>query len=490
MEYIPTIGLEVHAELSTKSKMFCACKNDPDEKKPNANVCPVCLGHPGTLPVPNGEAIKSVIKVGLAIGGEIAPTSKFDRKNYFYPDLPKGYQISQFDKPIVSGGNLNGVRITRIHLEEDAGRLVHPTSNLQPRTSSLVDFNRAGVPLMELVTEPDIKTAEEAMAFAKELQLLLRYLDVSEANMEKGEMRVEANVSIRAKNFPGAPLGTKVEVKNINSFRAVYDAIEYETKRQTELLNEGKKIAQETRGWDDIKKITVSQRSKEEAHDYRYFPEPDIPPFETAPFNVEKLRKKLPELPAAKRERFAREFGISDAHASLLVSEKPLADFYESATSELATRDEATSAKLEKRPRDMLFNYLTSDLAGLMNERHEDFASVKITPEHLAHLVDLISDGKIGSRQAKDILRLMADSGEDPEGILEREGLHTVSDTDALEDIVKDIIAENPNAVADYKKGKVASVQFLVGKAMAKLKGKGEPGMLREVIVRMIGKEE
>jgi len=484
MEYIPTIGLEIHAELNTKSKMFCSCKNDPDEKKPNVNVCPVCLGHPGTLPVPNGEAIKSVIKVGLAIGGEIASISKFDRKNYFYPDLPKGYQISQFDKPIVSGGNLNGVRITRIHLEEDAGRLAHGEG------ATLVDFNRAGVPLMELVTEPDIKTAEEAASFAKELQLLLRYVDVSEANMEKGEMRVEANVSIRAKNFPGAPLGMKVEVKNINSFRAVYDAIEYELKRQSEVLNKNEKVKQETRGWDDVEKITVSQRSKEEAHDYRYFPEPDIPPFETKEFDVEKLRKKLPELPVARRERFGREFGISDAQAALLVIQKELADFYEAAESELATRDDRESSKIEKHPRDLLFNYLMSDLTGLMNEHDVGFDVLKITPEHLAHLVDLIADGKIMSRGAKDILRKMFETGNDPEDILRDEGLHAISDEKQLAKVVKEVISEHAPAVVDYHKGKVASLQFLVGKAMGKLKGKGDPGGLRNMFERMLAEKK
>ena len=299
MDYKPTIGLEIHAELKTRTKMFCDSLNDPDEKHPNVNVCPVCLGHPGTLPAANKQAIEHVIKVGLALGGKINPVSKFDRKNYFYPDLPKGYQISQYDEPLVLGGDLLGVRIRRIHLEEDTGRLLHESSPSagSGRPASLVDFNRAGVPLMELVTEPDIKSANEAINFSKELQLIFRYLGVSEANMEKGELRVEANVSLNK--------GTKVELKNINSFAAVRGAIAYELKRQSEVLESGGKVEQETRGWDDGKKKTVSQRTKEEAHDYRYFPEPDLPPFETNVFGIENLKISIPELPKEKRTRLA-----------------------------------------------------------------------------------------------------------------------------------------------------------------------------------------
>ena len=283
-DYQPTIGLEVHAELKTRTKMFCDSLNDPDEKHPNVNVCPVCLAHPGTLPVANKQAIEHVIKVGLALGGKINETTKFDRKNYFYPDLPKGYQISQYDKPLVEGGELKKIRIRRVHLEEDTGTLVHADGG------SLVDYNRSGVPLMELVTEPDFRSADEVADFARELQLILRYLGVSDADMEKGQMRIEANVSLN--------MGTYVELKNINSFRAVHDAVEFELKRQQEALEQGETLVKETRGWDEAKRKTISQRSKEEAHDYRYFPEPDLPPFETGVFDPEALRESLPELPA------------------------------------------------------------------------------------------------------------------------------------------------------------------------------------------------
>ena len=288
----PTIGLEIHIELKTKSKMFCPCQNDPHQTLPNINVCPICLGHPGTLPTINKKAVESVILVGLALGGKISPFTKFDRKNYFYPDLPKGYQISQYDEPLVTGGMLNNIRIRRIHLEEDTGTLIHDEKS----GSSLVDFNRAGVPLMELVTEPDISSAKEAVQFGEDLQLILRYLGVSDVDMEKGQMRLEANVSLN--------MGTKVEIKNINSFKALFSAIEYEIQRQSELLKKGHKIIQETRGWNDVEQKTFSQRIKEEAHDYRYFPEPDLPPFETSIFNIELLRKTLPELPKQKLERF------------------------------------------------------------------------------------------------------------------------------------------------------------------------------------------
>src|SRR3989344_7843479 len=337
MKYTPTIGLEIHAELKTATKMFCNSKNDPDESRPNVNVCPVCMGNPGTLPVVNKEAVKSVLKVGLALGGELADFTEFDRKNYFYPDIPKGYQISQYKYPFVSGGELNSVKITRIHLEEDTATSLHSdaTSYKLPATS-LLDFNRAGVPLMELVTEPVIHSAKEAADFAREFQLLLRYLGVAEANMEKGEMRVEANISITRSDLSpdlrSDLLGTKVEVKNLNSFKVVEKAIEYEIKRQTKILEEGEKIAQETRGWDEQKGETFSQRQKEESHDYRYFPEPDIPKMklsEFPEFSIEALKKELPELPKAKRERYTKDFEIKKNDIEIFIQNKKLAEFFE-----------------------------------------------------------------------------------------------------------------------------------------------------------------
>ncbi|MEY4731430.1 MAG: hypothetical protein RL681_376 [Candidatus Parcubacteria bacterium] len=484
-DYTPTIGLEVHAELKTRTKMFCDCANDPDEKRANTNVCPVCMGHPGALPTINKQAVEHVLKAGLAIGAEVNPVSKFDRKNYFYPDLPKGYQISQFDKPLVVGGSVtlpNGttVKVHHIHLEEDAGKLVHaPEGN-----ATLVDYNRSSVPLMELVTEPDIHSPEDAIAFMKEFQLILRYLGVSDADLERGQMRADANISLSAE---AGKLGTRAEVKNINSFNAVLQAINYEIKRQAEILDKGETVHQETRGWDEAKQKTVSQRSKEHAHDYRYFPEPDLPPMNIAEaFDVDDLKRHVPELPRAKAARFVKEYGMSETQAASLVETKELGEYFEDAYSELATRDEKTTSKIEKRPEELLFNYLTSDLAGLLNEKGKTLGESKVSPEELAALVDMIADGKIMSRQAKDILRNMVETGESAEIILEQEGLHTVSDEAELVGVVEGVIAEHTQAVADYKAGKQASMQFLIGQAMKKLRGRGNPESLKELFERLL----
>ena len=470
-DYQATIGLEVHAELRTRTKMFCDSLNDPDEKEPNTNVCPVCLAHPGALPVANRQAVEHVIRVGLALGGAISPVTKFDRKNYFYPDLPKGYQISQYDQPLVTGGKLRNIRITRVHLEEDTATLSHEGQG-SGAAASLVDFNRAGVPLMELVTEPDFRSADEVTDFARELQLILRYLGVSDANMEKGQMRIEANVSLN--------MGTKVELKNINSFKAVHDAVLFELKRQEEALRAGEKIRQETRGWNEAKQRTVAQRSKEEAHDYRYFPEPDLPPFETKIFDIERLRTELPELPAQKRERFMREYGLDERRAEMLVAEPGLAVFFEEAESELEELSRVDG-------RGTLFNYLTSDLRGLMNDAGVGLKDLKVSPEHLAHLVSLIIAGKITSRQAKDVLAKMFATGADPEDIVAQENIGISSDTAEIEAVVTAVIAENEVAVNDYRKGKTASMQFLIGKAMGKLKGRARPDMLTDLFRRMLG---
>ncbi len=475
------MGLEIHAELKTATKMFCDCKNDPDERNPNVNTCPVCLGHPGALPTINREAVEAVIKVGLAIGGKINPITKFDRKNYFYPDLPKGYQISQYDQPLVEGGSLLGIRITRIHLEEDVGRSQHVSEG------TLIDFNRSSIPLMELVTEPDFRSADQAVAFARELQLILKTLNVSNADMEKGNMRIEANISLSemvhstGSGQVSRKLGTKVECKNINSFKAVHDAIEYETVRQREVLAKGEKVVQETRGWNEAKKATVSQRLKEDAHDYRYFPEPDLPPFETSVFNPDDLKNHLPELPGDKRERLKKEFNLSEGQIEILVTDKHLANFFEEAVSELAAFDEMEKEKTSQKSLDLLFNYLTSDLKGLANELKIEFRSLKVNPERLAHLVDLIEAGKIGSRQAKDILRKMVEEGADPEDIMKDEGLETISDNSELFKTIDEVISENPNAVTDYKKGKTASLQFMLGKAMEKLRGRAAPDTLKNL---------
>jgi len=465
-EYKPTIGLEVHAELSTRTKMFCDSLNDPDEKHPNVNVCPVCMGHPGTLPVPNKGAIERVVKLGIALEGTPNKLSRFDRKNYFYPDLPKGYQISQSGQPLVLGGTLRGVKINHIHLEEDAGKLVHDDAT----DATLVDYNRAGVPLMELVTEPDLHSAEDAVAFMKELQLVLRYLGVSDADLERGQMRADANISVSL----GDTLGTRAEVKNLNSFNSVFQAINYEIARQTEILEKGEKVHQETRGWDDAKQKTTAQRSKEEAQDYRYFPEPDMPPFETAVLGLEALRDTIPELPAAKRLRFASEYKLDSKQAEILVGEPETAVFFEEAVSELRER-------LPNAPVATLYNYLTSDLRGLMNQKSVAFVDLKIDPEHLAHLAGLIEEKKITSRQAKDMLVKMFDTGLDPEDIAKNENIGVSSDSAEIEAVVLAVIAENKAAADDYRKGKTASMQFLIGKAMGQLKGRAQPDTLKDL---------
>ncbi len=480
MEYKTTVGLEIHVELKTLSGMFCSCPNDPDCPEPNRNVCPVCLGLPGALPTINKQAVEAVIKVGLALGGTIAKTSKFDRKNYFYPDLPKGYQISQYDQPLVSGGKLLGVRLKRIHLEEDTASLSHAESSVEG--TSLVNFNRSGVPLMELVTEPDLHSGNEVANFARELQLILRYLKVSDADMEKGQLRIEPNISVAS--FGSSELGTKVEVKNINSFRAAMGAVEYEAKRQADVLEKGEKVIQENRGWSEGKQATVSQRSKENAQDYRYFPEPDLPPFCPGEvFDLEVMKASLPELPDVKRERFVRQFSLTAAQADALVATPQVAEFYENAESELSLRDKnEVNVQNKAQAQALLFNYLTSDLKGLLNETGVDWGECKVNPEELAHLVDLIADGKIASRQAKDILRAMVETGEDPEDLLGSLGLQTISDAGELQRIVAEVIAQNEKSVADFKAGREASLQFLIGQAMGRLKGKANPTQLGDLL--------
>lgn len=466
---IPTIGLEIHVELKTATKMFCACPNNSDVKSPNTNVCPICLAHPGALPVANRIAIEAVLSVGLALGGEVTLDSHFDRKSYFYPDLPKGFQISQYEAPLIAGGMLKNVRIRRIHLEEDTGRLLHELSGEKRKKGdnfSYVDYNRAGVPLMELVTEPDIKSAEEAVTFAKEFQLILRYLGVSDADMEKGQMRVEANISL--------DMGTKIEVKNINSFRAVYGAIEYEIKRQNKAMDDGEKIIQETRGWDDTTSITVSQRSKESAHDYRYFSEPDLPPLDLRAFDIEHLKGNLPELPDIKRRRFGVEFGLNKEQADRLIEDRRVATYFENAVSEMRT-------KIPSADHSLLYNYFTTDLWALLNEKEVPFEALKVSPAHFAQLVVYILDGKLSSRLAKDLLKKMFDTGTDPEELMNDSGLRLVSDVSELKIIVQNIIIENPKPVADYKSGNKNSIQFLIGKAITKTKGQASPGVLKEI---------
>lgn len=470
MDYLPTIGLEIHAELKTRTKMFCNSRNDPDETRPNVNVCPVCMAHPGTLPTINYEAVRHVLRVGTALQGEIADFTEFDRKNYFYPDIPKGYQISQYKYPLVAGGNLNGIALTRVHLEEDTARSIHDNGK------SFVDFNRAGVPLMELVTEPVIQRAETASAFAKELQLLLRYLGASDADMEKGQMRVEANISVSPKaKGKKQKLGTKVEVKNLNSFRSVERAIEYEIKRQTDLLERGEEVAQETRGFDEAKGTTFSQRKKESSQDYRYFPEPDLPKLylsEVADFAPEVLLGGLPELPWEKRERY-RAAGLKEDDAEMFVRNMTLGIFFD-ATAKICSPL-------------LTANYIASDVAGLLGSGalSKDVLLKKETAASFADLIILLEEKKISSRVAKDILPRVL-GGEDPQTITEGEGLLQTSDTEELTRIAKRIIDENANVATDYKRGKQSALQFLVGQGMKATKGSANPEELRAVFTRLL----
>lgn len=463
-KYQVTIGLEVHAELKTLTKMFCACKNDPDEERPNVNICPICLGHPGTLPVINKEAVKKVLQVGLAVGGQLADFTEFDRKNYFYPDIPKGYQISQYKYPLVSGGELLGFKLTRIHLEEDTGTSSHDKGDY-----SLVDFNRAGVPLMELVTEPVFHSAEEVSRFGRELQILLQTLGASDANMEKGEMRLEANISVSEND----KLGTKVEIKNLNSFRAAERAIAYEVKRQSALLEKGDKVAQETRGWDEVKQATFSQRSKEDSHDYRYFPDPDLPKLKLSrldEFDIKVLKRDLRETPAEKRTRLTTWFGLKVADIEFFIFNPSFAKLFEAAVVGLSDKANAQ----------LLANYLVSDLSGLGAD------PTIINPTYLAKLVNLIAGGQVSSRGAKDILAKMVVEGGDPEEIGQREGLFQQSDRGALEGVAKEVIAANQDAVLEYKNGKLASLQFLIGQGMKATRGSGNPQVFKEIFESLL----
>ncbi|HJN62948.1 MAG TPA: Asp-tRNA(Asn)/Glu-tRNA(Gln) amidotransferase subunit GatB [Candidatus Paceibacterota bacterium] len=463
-EYKATIGLEIHAELKTETKMFCNSKNDPDEKKPNANICPVCMGHPGTLPVINKEAVKSVLKVGLALQGNLADYTEFDRKNYFYPDIPKGYQISQYKYPLVSGGELNGVKLTRIHLEEDTALSKHKGNY------SLIDFNRAGVPLMELVTEPVITSAKQAAAFAKELQLTLRYMNVADANMEKGEMRVEANVSVSK----DSKLGTKTEIKNLNSFKIAEKAIEYEIERQTGILEAGEKVVQETRGWDENKQETFSQRQKEGSSDYRYFPDPDLPKLklsEIKEFGSIGLANEIPDLPSEKRELY-RETGIKAEDVEVFVQSPFLGELFLSAVKAGASPP-------------ITANYITSDLIGLMggNIKEQKF---KFSIKSFFELLRMLSKGEIGSRAGKDILKIMYEEGGAPKSIAKEKGLYQQNDMTELRALAEKIISENDSVINDYKSGQGSALQFLIGQAMKETKGSANPQVISEIFTDLL----
>lgn len=469
-DYRPTIGLEIHAELSTKTKMFCDSKNDPDETEPNVNACPVCLAHPGTLPTINKEAVMHVLRIGTALGGKIANYTEFDRKSYFYPDIPKGYQISQYEHPLVTGGELNGVQITRVHLEEDTARSVHEGEH------SLVDFNRAGIPLMELVTEPVIHDAKTAGDFARALQQLLRTLGVGEANLEKGEMRIEANISISKDET----LGTKVEVKNLNSFRSVERAITYEIERQRKALESGEGVVQETRGWDESKETTFHQRFKEGSADYRYFPEPDLPKLlisEIPGARTEELQASLPELPWEKKARYVA-LGIKEEDAHYLSFANTRSAFFD-AVIHLLEFDTALVA--------LAANYTVSDVAGFFAKQGGE-AFDSLVPEDFAKLIRMIGEGHLSSRGGKDVLKVMIEEGGDPHTIADTKGLRQVNDTEALLGIVREVLKRESKAVEEYKAGKEASLQYLVGQSMRESKGAGNPALLREMLLTELSK--
>lgn len=472
-EYLTTIGLEIHAELHTNSKMWCGCKNDPRENRPNQNICEVCMAHPGTLPVPNKDAIKKVITVGLAVAKEgennIADFTEFDRKNYFYPDIPKGYQLSQYKLPIVTGGSINGVDLTRIHLEEDTAKSSHENG------MTLVDYNRAGVPLMELVTEPVIHSAEQAVAFARELQRILRYVGASEANMEMGQMRIEANISV---SKDPNKFGTKVEVKNINSFAAVEGAIRYEVARHIELIEEGGTVVQETRGWDEGKQSTFSQRKKENAHDYRYFPDPDLPKLYLSKlFNTDEIRSTIPELPSSRRIRMTAA-GLKEDVVEIIISDPSTAMYF----------DEVTSGK-DTAYQTLAANYLVADIFGLLKKENKELVAKNFpSVTSFSTLLEMIIANELSSRGAKDLLPLMlTDIHLDVKKTAEEKGLIQKNDPELLKTIVKEVLTENPTQVADYKAGKESMFMYFVGQCMKKSKGAGNPGLFQELLKEELG---
>ncbi len=486
VDYELVIGLEVHSQLLTASKMFCRCEANYANAAPNTHVCPVCLGYPGVLPVINQRALDATIMTALALNCEIPDYSKFDRKNYGYPDLPKGYQISQYDRPLSRNGYLTlrlddeerRIGITRVHLEEDTGRLLH--KRVGAETYTLVDFNRAGVPLMEIVSEPDMRTPEEARLYMENLRHVLVYLGVSSGRMEEGALRCDANVSVRPRGEQ--ELGVKTEIKNMNSFRSVERAIAYEAQRQIDLLTGGGAIIQETRGWDEERGVTLAQRTKEGASDYRYFPEPDLPPLVVSREWVEGVRAQTPELPDAKRRRFVDQFGLSEYDAEQLTADRAIADYFEAAIAAKAATDAQARAK-------SIANWILGDLRRLLNAESLEIAASRVTPASLAELVELIEKGTISSKQAKDILEKAFASAEPPAAIVAREGIAQISDTGELDGIIAEVIAENAKAVEDYKAGKTASLQFLVGQVMKRTKGRAKPDAVTPLLVAKLDQQ-
>lgn len=472
MSYETIIGLEMHAELSTKSKIFCSCSTEFGGK-PNVNTCPICLGLPGTLPVLNEEVVRLAVKAGKALNCNINNINKMDRKNYFYPDLPKAFQTSQFDLPICKDGfveikvndKIKKVRINRIHMEEDAGKLVH----LEDEPYSLIDYNRVGVPLIEIVSEPDMSSPEEAVAYAKALKEILEYSEISDCKMEQGSLRVDANISLR--EVGEKKLNTKVEIKNINSFKELQKALEKEQKRQLELYTygEGHKVKQETRRWDSAKGRTISMRTKEDAHDYRYFPEPDLVPVILSNEYVEEIKNSIPELPESKRERFILQYGLTDKEVEILVSDKPLAEFYEAVIKEGGNPKEAA-------------NWILGDLLRVLKEKELTSNNIPVKPEGLYKLIAIIEEGKISKTAGKEVFEEMCISSKEPEVIVEDKGLKQISGTDEMEKVVMEILSKNPQSIEDYKSGKKQAAGFLMGQVMKATKGKANPKLAKGLI--------
>lgn len=469
MKYIATIGLEVHAQIRTHSKMFCGCKTDAAHAAPNTNVCPTCLGLPGALPVPNAAALEQIVKTGLALHSRIATDSTMSRKNYFYPDLPSSYQRSQFEDPLCIGGHVDivvdgtprRINLTRIHIEEDTGKLNH-----MPDGTSLIDYNRAGVPLMEIVSEPEIQSAEEARLYFQTLHQLLSWIGVNSGNLEEGALRCDANVSVRPEGQK--EFGSKVEIKNVNSFRNVERAINYEIERQIEVLTAGGRIIQSTRGWNDATGKTVEQRTKEFAHDYRYFPDPDIPPFQMDADQVTRIGATLPELPAARKQRFIEQYAVSEADADLLTNNTAVADFYEVTVAAVTKRNgTARDASV----------WILGEYFRLLKDSGETLteASTRMTPDHIAELIALLNKGTITRASAKEVFEICYREGSAPETVVAHRGLAVIGDSNALLDMARNAVAANPKAVADYQAGKAAAVQFLVGQIMRQSKGQASP---------------
>lgn len=474
MDYEIVIGLEIHTELKTNSKIFCGCSTKFGSEQ-NTNVCPVCLGLPGVLPVINEKVVEFAVKAGLALNCEILPFSKFDRKNYYYPDLPKNFQTSQYDLPIAVNGHLdievNGetkrINITRIHMEEDAGKLVHSGATISSSDSALVDYNRTGVPLLEIVSEPDIRSAEEARAYLEKIKAILEYLDVSDCKMEEGSLRCDANISLRPHGQ--TTLGTKAEIKNLNSFRSVQRGIEYEVIRQEEILDDGGRVIQETRTWDENKGITASMRSKEQAHDYRYLPEPDLVPIMVDPARVEEIRANLPELPDARKQRLMNNHGLSEYDASIITSSKAVADYF----------DQSVQNKGDAK---VVANWLMGEVSKHLNSEGITILDCPVSPKQLTELLALIEKGTISNKIAKTVFEEMWTSRKDAEVIVKEKGLVQISDSSEIVAIVEGVIAANPQSVADYKAGKDKAIGFLVGQIMKQTKGRANPDMVNTLL--------